>query len=349
MSVDSTGLGNGYQNPYQNPQLMQQYAAANNDLMANLHFNEIEKSGRIPGLTETAGSTSFCGGPETDTFEKSSSGPGLAGTVGLATAGGLTGGAGGYWLLSNPIKDLKEKTLNADFYKAIDKADLGEEIKAAQAKLKNTKGYNLAQLAKAKSFDELPDEVKTFLKNNNLDKISPEEAKGLIEATGKKVDDFELNKVAERVTKKFKGTQHYNNIIKASTDGQILKNINEAKNLDELKAVILKNKDFFEIKGTEAEIAQKVEALAAKGKTAVADDAGKIITNAEDFVLKKKSNIFKNIGTDGKLLESADDATKALFKDFKWQQAKKYGKWGAIVAGGLAVLYGLFGGNSQKA
>lgn len=345
MSGENVSLGNmGYNNPY----LMQQYDVSNDDLMANLHFKAIEQSGKIPGLTETAGSTSFRGNPETDTFEKSSGGPGLLGTTALAGGGALAGGAGGYYLMNNPIKDLKNQTLNPAFYKTIDKADLAEQIKVKQNALKNSKGYNLAQLAKAESFDALPDEVKTFLKNNKLDKLSPEEAKGLIEAAGKKVEDFDLNKVAQNVTEKFKGTQYYNNIIKTSTDNHILAAIDKTKNADELKALIVKHKDFFGLSGTETEIAKKAEVLAARGKNEVTSLANNIITKAEDYVIARKNKIFANIGKDGKLLENADDATKALFKDFKWQQAKKYGKWGAAIAAAGALLYGLFSGGKKQ-
>lgn len=341
MAGDTVGFGN------YNPYLMQQYGGANDDFMANLHFKAIEESGKIPGLTETAGSPAFRGAPETDTFERTGGGPGLLGTAAIAATGAAAGGAGGYYFLSNPVKDLKNKTLNSDFYKTIDRYDLAKKVEESVKQLKNSKGYNLAQLAKVESFDALPDEVKTFLKNNNLDGITPAKAKEIIEQTGAKLSDFELETVVKNVSEKFKGTEYYNRIIKASTDDQILSSINKTANADELKALITKHKDFFGIKGTEAEVAQKIEALAAKGKTQVADDAGQIIRKAEDFVLKRRDEIFDNLSKEGKLLDKADDATKALFKNFKWQQAKKYGKWGAIIAGGAALLYGLFGGNKK--
>ena len=125
MSGENVSLGNmGYNNPY----LMQQYGGGNDDFAANLHFKAIEQSGRIPGLTETAGSPAFKGNPETDTFEKSG-GPGILGTAAITGGGALAGGAGGYYFMNNPIKDLKNQTLNPAFYKTIDKADLALNIK----------------------------------------------------------------------------------------------------------------------------------------------------------------------------------------------------------------------------
>lgn len=342
MAGETVGIGNANYNPY----LMQQYAAANDDFMANLHFNEIEKSGKIPGLTETAGSPAFKGNTESDRFEKSG-GPGLMGTAATAGIGAAGGSLGAYYLMSNPIENIQEKTLKTDFYKTIDKADLAAKTKTAIESAKNTKGYNLAQLAKLGSFDALPEDVKNYLKNNGLDKVTAEQAKEIIKKTGHKVEDFELENIVKKTTENFKGTQYYNNIIKASTDGQIISAINNAKDTDELKALITKNKEFFGLKGTEAEIAQQAEALAAKGKTEVAEKANNIINKAEDYILKRKEEIFKNLNKEGKLLDNADEATKALFKDFKWQQAKKYGKWGAIIGAGLAVIYGMFGGSPK--
>ena len=344
MSGENVSLGNmGYNNPY----LMQQYGGGNDDFAANLHFKAIEQSGRIPGLTETAGSPAFKGNPETDTFEKSG-GPGILGTAAITGGGALAGGAGGYYFMNNPIKDLKNQTLNPAFFFFFDKADLALNIKRQQELLKNTKAYNLAQLAKAQNFDSLPDEVKTFLKNNNLEKLTPEEAKGLIEAAGKKVEDFDLDKVAKQVTEKFRGAQYYNNVIAALPKAEI-DALRNAQNADELSKLIVKHKDLFGLKGTEDEILQQAKALAAKGNNAVADKADNIVKNATARLNTVKKRIFDSVDSStGKLLENADDGVKAIFKDFKWQQAKKYGKWGAAIAAAGTLLYGLFGGGSGK-
>jgi len=322
-------------------QYPQQLDSANNDFMANLHFNEIRRTGRIPGITETAGSPAFRGQPETDTFE-SSSGPGLVGTAAAAGAGALGAGTGGWYLASNPIKDLEGKLLNLDFYKTIDNAKLNEVLEL------ETKRFNLVQLAKATDFDSLPEEVKTYLTTNKMNTLTPAQAQQALQRAGVNPANYNnLDEVLSTARNNFRGMQYHANIL--GTNG-LFEAVDKAANADELKVIINKNRNFFGITGaTEAEIAQQVDQLAAKGKDGIQDVIHTLKNDATDYIMKQEDKIFKHIDPKtGKLLDTADDTVKQLFKDFKWQQAKKYGKWGAAIAAGGALLYGLFGGGSKK-
>lgn len=323
-----------------NPAVRQQQygdSIKNDDFMANLHFNQIRQSGKIPGITETAGSPAFRGQPETDTFE-SSSGPGLLGTAATAAVGGAGAGATGYYFFSNPIKDVGAKTLNPEFYATMDKARLNEIL--GQKKIH-------FELFKASNLDSLSEEAKAYLTKKGL---TLQEAQDLLKrstqinyANYENVDDL-----VKELTSKFKGMQHQANILGKTG---LFEEVTNAKNLDELKAVITKNKEFFSISGaTEAEIVQKVEQLAAKGNAGVIDEINNLKNAASTYMRNQENKIFSHIDPKtGKLLDTADDTVKQLFKDFKWQQAKKYGKWGAIAAGTGALLYGLFGGSKKQA
>ncbi len=327
-----------------NPAAAWQYgdSTKNDDFMANLHFNAIQRSGKIPGVTETAGAPAFRGQLEADTFE-SSSGPGLIGTTAIAGAGGAAAGAGGYYLASNPIKDLEAKTLNPEFYATMDKAKLDKILQ------KETKIYNLAQLAKAKDFDSLPENVKQYLTQNKLNTLTPQQAQEALRISGINPANYEnLDDVLRAAKENFKGMQYHANVL--STTG-VFEEINNAKNLDELKAVIAKNKKVFAINGaTEAEITQKVEQLAAKGNAGVIEELNTLKNTATDYMVKQENKIFQHVDPKtGKLLENADTGIKELFKNFKWQQAKKYGKWGALAAGTGALLYGLFSSGKKQA
>lgn len=322
----------------------QQYGDSikNDDFMANLHFNAIRQSGKIPGITETAGSPAFRGQLEADTFE-SSSGPGLLGTAATAAVGGAGAGATGYYFFSNPIKDVGAKTLNPEFYKTIDAANLAKKLEL------ETKRFNIAQLAKATDFDSLPDSVKQYFTANNIAIRKPQQAQAVLTAANLNPANYEnLDDVLKNATSRFKGMQYHANIF---ANNGLFEEVNNAKNIDELKAVITKNKEFFGITGTtEAEIAQKVERLAAKGNSGVIDEINTLKDAAKNYMQKQEGKIFSHIDPKtGKLLDTADDTVKQLFKDFKWQQAKKYGKWGAIAAGTGALLYGLFGGSKKQA
>ena len=55
MAGENVGLS-AYNNPYAN---YLNYGMQNDDVMANLHFNEIAQTGRVPGMTETTGSPAF--------------------------------------------------------------------------------------------------------------------------------------------------------------------------------------------------------------------------------------------------------------------------------------------------
>ncbi len=386
MSGENVGL-NAYNNPYA---MYANYGQQNDDVMANLHFNEIARTGRIPGMTETTGSPAFRGNPETDTFEKSG-GIGLAEGAAITAAGAGAGAASGYFLLSNPIKNAEQQILNPAFYKTIDKANLEKAIKSTQEAIKQTKGYNLAQLASVEKFEDLPDEVKTYLKDNGLDKKTPAEAKALLEQAGKKVEDYNLDNIAKQVRENFKGMEYHKGILGKATAAKgltpLVTDTNDLKafflknkelygltgteeeiaakveNLiakgkkkaalagintpEELKKFVTENKEFFGIKGTEEEIARKIDNLVAKGKNGVIDEAAEIVAKSQNYVSRKSLDIFSHIDAKGKLAEDAPDTIKKLFKDFKWQQAKKYGKWGAAIAGGIAVLAAMFGGSSK--
>ena len=386
MAGENVGLS-AYNNPYAN---YLNYGMQNDDVMANLHFNEIAQTGRVPGMTETTGSPAFRGHQETDTFEKSG-GIGLAEGAAITVAGAGAGAASGYFLLGNPIKNHENKILNPAFYQTIDKADIEKKIKTTIEATKQTKGYNLAQLASVEKFDDLSDEVKQFLKANGLDKKTPAEAKALLEQAGKKVEDYNLDNIAKKVRENFKGAAYHSNVLaKANatkelaplsadtesikklflqnkelygltgTEEEIAKQIDDIitngrkkvalagiNTTEELKNFVTQNKEFFGIKGSEEEVAKQIDELVAKGKNGVIDEAATIVSKSENYVKVKNQNIFSHIDAKGKLAEDAPESIKQLFKDFKWQQAKKFGKWGAAIAGGVAVLAAMFGGSSQ--
>ncbi len=340
MSGENLGL-NTYYSPFTN------YGLQNDDFMANLHFSQIAKTGEIPGAVNTANEDVLLRNPEKDTFEKSGN-VGLGEGILLTAAGTGAGAAAGAFFLSNPIKDVKQQTLNSDFYKTMDKSELAKIIKTEQESLRGRLEYNLAQFVKAKSFEELPEDVQTFLKNRNFEKKTPDDAKEHLKKLDFDNDRFDLNKVAQNLTEEYKGTEYYNKIIKTCEDNGILASVDKAATKEELKDLIVKNKEFFGISGTEAEIAQKAETLAAKGKNGVSTEAEKIINTAKDFLTERQKAIFKNVDSNGKLTANAEESVKTLFKDFKWQQAKKYGKWGAVIAASAAVLYSMFGGSKKS-
>ena len=340
MTYDAVGMG------HYNPQLFAQANVGNDDVMAQAHFNAIEQSGKIPGIVETAGAPAFRGQPEQDTFELST--PSLTGTVATAATGAAVGGGLGYWLLNNPIKDLAKQEVNPAIYKSVDNVRFQLDIKDAQEAMKNSKEYNLAQLAKAESFEALPDDVKKYFEENNLKSRTPEEAKAAFERAGKKVEDYTLEAAAKKVKESRPSAAKAYKYVKAMSESE-LDAIKNAKNVDELKALITKHKELFGIKGTEEQIAKQVEELAGKGNNAVHKSAKAWVSAYEDGLKKLNAEIAGYFDSKtGKLVENLDDEAKAILKDFKWQQAKKYGKWGAIIAGAGAVLYGLFGGNKKS-
>lgn len=340
MAYDAVGMR------YYNPQLLAQANVGNDDVMAQAHFNAIEQSGKIPGIVETAGSPAFRGQPDHDTFELST--PSLTGTVASAATGAVAGCGLGYWLLNNPIKDLAKQEINPAIYKSIDSVRLQEDIKDAQDAMKKTKEYNLAQLAKAESFEALPDDVKKYFEENNLHSRTPEEAKAAFERAGKKVEDYTLEAAAKKAKESRPSAAKAYKYVKAMSESE-LDAIKNAKNVDELKALITKHKELFGIKGTEEQIAKQVEELAGKGNEAVHKSAKAWMAAYEKGLKDLNAEIAGYFDSKtGKLVENLDDEAKAILKDFKWQQAKKYGKWGAIIAGAGAVLYGLFGGNKKS-
>lgn len=339
MTFDSVGMAR------YNPQLFAQANGGNDDVIAQAHFSAIEQSGKIPGIVETAGSPAFRGQPEQDTFELST--PSLTGTAASAATGAAAGGGLGYWLLSNPIKDLAKGEVNPAIYKSVDNVKLQNKIEYAKEVMKNTKEYNLAQLANAESFEALPDDVKKYFKENNLKSKTPEEAKVAFKKAGKKVEDYTLEAAAKKARENFVSAADAQKLIKSMPETE-LDAIKNAKNVDELKALITKHKELFGIKGTEEQIAKQVEELAGKGNEVVHKTAKAWISTYEDGLKNLNAQIagFFDSKT-GKVLENLNEDAKAVLKDFKWQQAKKYGKWGAAIAAAGAVLYGLFGGHNK--
>ena len=284
-----------------------------------------------------------------------SSGIGLGGIAVTAAAGGVTGGAAGYWWLNNPVTKGENGVLevNPDIYKNYDnytlKTKVGEAIKAEELSLMQAQGVtsheqyeSLKKLANVDSVDKLPAEVQAKLGGIT----DPAVAKAKVDAIkpdlasidrAKITDDVFKSAQPELVAEKFEFLKNYDG-VKAN-----LEKLGAGATEEQLEQFILNNKKMFNLAGkTEAEIATEVARLKTLGQGGMLSELAGHKSTYEPVVSGVKSKILGAVDSEGKLLSTLGDDMKAIIGDFKLSQAKKLGKWGAAIGGGLALIYSLF-------
>lgn len=284
-----------------------------------------------------------------------SSGIGLGGIATTAVAGGVAGGAAGYWWLNNPVTKGENGVLevNPDIYKNYDnytlKTEVDKAIKAKEVSLMNAQGVTsheqyeaLKKLANVDSVDKLPKEV--------VDKLGgitdPAEAKTKVDNIKTALEGIDRAKIAtdtfekvqpNLVADKFEFLKNYDS-VKANLD-----NLGAGATEEQLEQFIQNNKKMFNFAGkTEEEVAQAVRDLKLSGKVGISTKLEELKSAYEPVVSGVKSKILVAVDSEGKLLSTLGDDMKAVIGDFKLSQAKKLGKWGAAIGGGLALIYSLF-------
>ena len=282
-----------------------------------------------------------------------SSGIGLGGIATTAVAGGVTGGAAGYWWLNNPVTKGENgvSEVNPDIYKNYDnytlKTNINEAIKQAEISAMSPFGVTsheqyeaLKKLANVDSIDKLPAEVQGKLGGITND---PAVAKSKVDNIKTALDGIDRTKIAtdtfekvqpNLVAEKFEFLKNYDG-VKANLD-----KLGAGATEEQLEQFILNNKKMFNLTGkTDAEVAKEI---ARSGYGGVLSKLEGLKSTYEPVVSGVKSKILGAVDSEGKLLSTLGDDMKAILGDFKLSQAKKLGKWGAAIGGGLAFIYSLF-------
>ena len=282
-----------------------------------------------------------------------SSGIGLGGIATTAVAGGVTGGAAGYWWLNNPVTKGENgvSEVNPDIYKNYDnytlKTNINEAIKQAEISAMSPFGVTsheqyeaLKKLANVDSIDKLPAEVQGKLGGITND---PAVAKSKVDNIKTALDGLDRTKIAtdtfekvqpNLVAEKFEFLKNYDG-VKANLD-----KLGAGATEEQLEQFILNNKKMFNLTGkTDAEVAKEI---ARSGYGGVLSKLEGLKSTYEPVVSGVKSKILGAVDSEGKLLSTLGDDMKAILGDFKLSQAKKLGKWGAAIGGGLAFIYSLF-------
>ena len=339
MSVD--GLGNGNNVRYV-PQNTQRVVYANQSAMINPNLNQVEN----------------------DTFEHSSGG-GLGTTLSYAGLGGVGGGALGYFFNGNPVTEAEGKLkVNGKFYKALDNAMIENEITKAISKaeldaikatgLKSKEELEaLRKLAAVENIEALSEDVRKALPK---DVTTPGIAKILVEKTDAEIAKIDRVNVAttakEAYLKETKGIAYSelpNRIKNFTTIEEGLKALKDDVKPEELKKFISDNRELFGIKGEEAEVTKQIEELSKLGKKGLLEEVTRSKNATQEVLNSVNKNITKNVNKETRaLIEEAPEYLKKAFKEFKWSQAKSYGKWGAGLAAGAYFISSLFGGSKNK-
>lgn len=286
------------------------------------------------------------------------SGPGLTEIGATAVAGGALGASAGYWWLNNPITKGENGALevNPKIYKSYDHVTLQnaieEEVKASKLNLlqqnnvQSLEQFNaLKELSKAESFEALPAETKAKLTGLNI--TDPAVAKTKVEALETAfINNIDRETIVKNTSErlknqlvggKFEFLQNYDS-VKAALD-----KLGANATQEQLEQFILDNKKMFNLAGmSDAEVAQEVEILKGKKQAGILSELKTTKDNYERTVNGVKSKILEAFDKEGKLKPNIDKEMKSILGDFKVSQAKKLGKWGAIIGGGLTALYSMF-------
>ena len=342
------------------------YNAMNDDFLAQMYFNRnaqntapSQQTQNVPASQTGVSNPAFQGGPQGDTFEKSSS---LVPTVATGILGGGAAAGAGYYF-ANPVN--KNGEVAEGLIKAMDKINKKEWTKAATEEI-------LGELKKP-TFDALGiadqktyDAVKKFAQSGKLESLTDAEkalipdlyktqadaksAVDLAEAEFKKIDMKKVAEDAKDAVSEFNLEHNTKLLQKQKTlQSQISLLADNASEAD-LEKLIKENKSLFKLKGTEDEIAAQVKELAKTGKVGLADEVKGLVGFQEEYV-KGLSNGIKegflgNYDKEAKaLVKDAPECLQKAVKNFKWKQA---GIWGAIAAGTIIVLGSLFGGGSKN-
>ncbi len=282
-----------------------------------------------------------------------SSGIGLGGIATTAVAGGVAGGAAGYWWLNNPVTKGENGVLevNPDIYKNYDnytlKTEVDKAIKQAEISAMSPSGVTsheqyeaLKKLANVDDVKKLPKEVV-----DNLGGITddPAVAKSKVDNIKTALDGINRAEITtdtfkkvqpNLVADKFEFLKNYDG-VKANLD-----NLGAGATEEQLEQFILNNKKMFNLAGkTDAEVAKEI---ARSGYDGVLSKLEGLKSTYEPVVSGVKSKILRAVDNEGKLSSTLGDDMKAVIGDFKLSQAKKLGKWGAAIGGGLALIYSLF-------
>lgn len=281
----------------------------------------------------------------------------LANTFIGTTAGVALGGSAGYWWLNSPVKKgEKGLEINPNVYKNYDQHTLNtaieKEIKASklnllqQNNIQSLEEFNaLKELSKAESFEALSEETKGKL--SRLGITDPAEAKTKVKTLetafindidrGTIVKNTEKRLQSDLVGRKFEFLKNYESVR------ENLKNLGSNATPEQLEQFILDNKKMFNLAGmSDTEVAHEVEILKGKKQAGILSELKTTKDNYERTVNGVKSKILEAFDNEGKLKPNIDKEMKSILGDFKVSQAKKLGKWGALVGGGLAFFYSLF-------
>ena len=291
-----------------------------------------------------------------DTFQKSS--PGGLGVIAATAGAGAAAGAGlGGFFLNNPVTKGEggKLVINPDVYKnyddnLIDKAikdaiDEKELSKIKDAGVSSKEEYEaLKKLADAESFDKLPDDVKSKLKDSTIK--TPDDAKKKVETIKEAFGKLDRAKIAEDAAKDVKGlvgnkVEFLNNY---EATQKALKDLGTKATPEQLEEFIRNNEKMFGLTGkSEDEIAKEIDRLKKMKPKEIAKELADNKTSFETIVKDARTKILGAVDTKtGKLSEGASNEMKEVFKNFKISQAKKYGKWGALAGGAMALLYSVF-------
>ena len=340
------------------------YNAMNDDFLAQMYFNRnaqnsapSQQTQNVPASKTGVSNPAFQGGPQGDTFEKSSS---MVPTVATGILGG--GAAAGYYF-ANPVN--KDGEVAEGLIKAMDKINKKEWTKAATEEiLEDLKKptFDTLGIADQKTYDA----VKKFAQSGKLESLTDAEkalipdlyktqadaksAVDLAEAEFKKIDMKKVAEDAKDAVSEFNLEHNTKLLQKQKTlQSQISLLADNASEAD-LEKLIKENKSLFKLKGTEDEIAAQVKELAKTGKAGLADEVKGLVGFQEEYVKNLRNGLkegfLENYDKEAKaLIKDAPECLQKAVKNFKWKQA---GIWGAIAAGTIIVLGSLFGGGSKR-
>ncbi len=349
--IDSLGL---YNNPY--ALNYQNYAntGMNDDFLAQQLFAQ-----QAAGQTQPA----FQGyqQPQTDTFERS--GSGLSTGLKLAAIGGLGTGAGVYFFGTNPIKDGKVnesliRSISQEGFEKL-KAEAYKELFEQKAKatfdsleVKNLEQYNaIKKLATANKLEDLPEDIRKLLPDNIK---TPKEAKDLVDLAKPELDKIDTKKLqtqAEKIVNNLSLENNTKQLTKLENIKSKIEKLPKDAKVDDLEKFFIDNSETFNLKGTNAEIAEKAKKIAAKHGTKenLLNLYQNRINTRKKYIEDLKNGFADTIkeqwdDTAKAFKKDTPDAIKNIYKNFKWKTA---GKWAAIAAGAGLVLGCLFGGSNK--
>ena len=303
-------------------------------------------------VTQYAGNPNFQGGLENDTFQRSE-GPGLVSAVGLTGVGCGLGAAAGYYWKGNPLNKVEDGyALKDGFTNTYDAQKFDEYVNKIVEKRKlnalsslgitDLKQYEaIEKLAKG---EELTDELKTALPK---DIKTADEAKAFMQKAAPKLEKVNPAHIREVAKKSFE-----ENYSKSAVQAKIknytameeeLTKLGKNATPEQLQEFIAKNKDKFGIKNSK-KLKNYTDKLLKLNQEELLQELKKRNNGFKTTIKEFQTEILSHVDSEtGLLKEGAPKNIKAMFKNFRLAELKRYGLWGAGIGFGAWIMNKVLG------